>query len=207
MHVREQREDLAHVEHRQRVPEALVVLELPTLGRGDPGADEGLVGEHAALWTRRRPGRVHQHRLVPQPNAAPRGVHLGDGHALSGSEEREAVDEAVGRALAERDPVPEVRGRILRCLGDQADEIDVLPDQVVRRDRDHARVLQHVPELERPEPHVDRDDRHAEQGAPELQVEEVEAVGHEDADPVAGTDAEAQQASGRSAPTAASCSP
>ena len=93
-------EEPGHVEERQRVPEPLVLRELPALDHREGGPGERLVGDEAALGVGGRAGRVHQHADVADPRRGRGEAHDLGRHGVGRREERVAVDEASGDELS-----------------------------------------------------------------------------------------------------------
>ena len=75
----------------------------------------------------------------------------------------------------------------------QCHVVGVLLHDVTREDRDEIGVLHHVAEFTRLEASIDRHDYGTDVRRPEPDVEEVHAVGHEDADMIARANAESEQ--------------
>ena len=94
--VREEQQKPGHVEEWQRVPELLVLREPEPIHDPRGRADEALVCDQAALRVRRRAGRVHEERHVPDTDSAPAQLELLEGHSLTTGEEGGAIEVAGG---------------------------------------------------------------------------------------------------------------
>ncbi len=97
-------QDRAHVEHRKRIPEAVVALELEALASGDDAvADQLLVGHRAALGSGRGPRGVGHQRGRAQRHLAPQHLDTERVDRLGACVERLTVHETVAATAAEQD--------------------------------------------------------------------------------------------------------
>ena len=225
IHAADEGKDGAHVEEGQGIPEAVLGREPEAVATGvDGGADERLVGEGAALGVGGGARGVHHHGDVAQADAGAEEVDLVGGHALGGGLVDGAVEHACrGRfiparfarsldcfALAPQEDhalqlggAGEGEGGGVGGLGEageaamqQLDEVDVLIDEVAGDEQLEVGVLDDVGELVLLVAGVDGHDPGAEHGGAEYDLDVVHAVGHEDAEVVAGAEAEAGEGAG-----------
>ena len=200
-HHREERVLAAEApEERDREPEPVAGAEVQALADVPHVLDQGVVLQLHALGQRRGAGGVEQ---VGDVLAAHGGLGAIDRRVVDGLRQRpqglEAPRRVIGRAADAHD-LPHARERIAlapeRVEGLQV----VVLEEAIDRDQElRVRMPEHVGELPRRRPGVDRDHGAAEEGDREVRENPLGPVAHEEADLVAPADAQRMEAPGEPA--------